>query len=303
MLTRALVLKIASLPPVRHYITRGRPFRKLVNRFVAGETLQDALRIARQLQSRGMKVSIDYLGESVRDRQMAEAVVDEYLRVLPALAQEGLDTQVSVKLTQLGLDISGDFCLNNLERIVQCAQEAGGFVRIDMESSEYTQRTLDIFDTLHERYTNLGIVIQAYLYRSEEDIDRLIACKASVRLCKGAYAEPPNLAYPKRSQVNAAYRRLMQKLLLHGNAPALATHDESIIRDAIAFARDNSIPPQRFEFEMLYGIRRDLQEKLVAQGYQMRVYVPYGEAWYPYFTRRLAERPANLLFFLRHVIR
>jgi len=303
MLTRALVLKIASLPPVRHLITRGRPFRKLVDRFVAGETLQDAIRVAQQLQSRGMKVSIDYLGESVRDRQMAEAVVGEYLRVLPMLAQAGLDTQVSVKLTQLGLDIETDFCRNNLERIVQCAQDAGGFVRIDMESSQYTQRTLDIFYTLHDRYSNLGIVIQAYLYRSEEDIERLIGCKASVRLCKGAYAEPASIAYPKRSQVNAAYRRLMQKLLLYGNAPALATHDESIIRDAIAFAQDNNISPQRFEFEMLYGIRRDLQEKLVAQGYQMRVYVPYGEAWYPYFTRRLAERPANLLFFLRHVLR
>ncbi|GIV18701.1 MAG: proline dehydrogenase [Armatimonadota bacterium] len=303
MLTRAVVLKIASLPPVRHLITRGRPFRKLVDRFVAGESLQDALRIAKQLQSRGLKVSIDYLGESVRDRQMAEAVVAEYLRVLPTLAQAGLDTQVSVKLTQLGLDIENDFCVRNLERIVQCAQEVGGFVRIDMESREYTQRTLDIFDALHERYPNLGIVIQAYLYRSEEDIERLIRCKASVRLCKGAYAEPATVAYPKRSQVNAAYRRLMQKLLLSGNAPALATHDESIIRDAIAFAQNNNISPQRFEFEMLYGIRRDLQEKLASQGYQMRVYVPYGEAWYPYFTRRLAERPANLLFFLRHVLR
>jgi proline dehydrogenase len=275
----------------------------LVDRFVAGESLQDALRVAKQLQSRGLKVSIDYLGESVRDRQMAEAVVEEYLRVLPALAQEGLDTQVSVKLTQLGLDIGNDFCVHNLERIVQRAHEVGGFVRIDMESSAYTQRTLDIFYTLHERYPNLGIVIQAYLYRSEKDIERLIGCKASVRLCKGAYAEPPSIAYPKRSEVNAAYRRLMQKLLLYANAPALATHDESIIRDAIAFARDNHISPERFEFEMLYGIRRDLQENLASQGYQMRVYVPYGEAWYPYFTRRLAERPANLFFFLRHVLR
>ncbi|MCS6829683.1 MAG: proline dehydrogenase family protein, partial [bacterium] len=298
-----VVLKIASLPSVRQLITRGRLFRKLVDRFVAGETLQDAIRVAKQLQSRGMKASIDYLGESVHDRQMAEGVVAEYLKVLPTLAREGLDTQVSVKLTQLGLDIESQFCLNNLERIVQCARDTDGFVRIDMESSEYTQRTLDIFYALHDRYPNLGVVVQAYLYRSEEDIDQLIGCRASVRLCKGAYAEPPHVAYPKRGQVNASFRRLMQKLLLHGHAPALATHDESIIRDAIAFARSNNISPQRFEFEMLYGIRRDLQEKLVAQGYQMRVYVPYGEAWYPYFTRRLAERPANLLFFLRHVLR
>ncbi|MDW8320167.1 MAG: proline dehydrogenase family protein [Armatimonadota bacterium] len=303
MLTRTVVLKIASLPSVRQLITRGRLFRKLVDRFVAGETLQDAIRVAKQLQSRGMKASIDYLGESVHDRQMAEGVVAEYLKVLPTLAREGLDTQVSVKLTQLGLDIESQFCLNNLERIVQCARDTDGFVRIDMESSEYTQRTLDIFYALHDRYPNLGVVVQAYLYRSEEDIDQLIGCRASVRLCKGAYAEPPHVAYPKRGQVNASFRRLMQKLLLHGHAPALATHDESIIRDAIAFARSNNISPQRFEFEMLYGIRRDLQEKLVAQGYQMRVYVPYGEAWYPYFTRRLAERPANLLFFLRHVLR
>ncbi len=303
MLSRAVVLKIASLPPVRHLITRGRPFRKLVDRFVAGESLQDALRVATHLQSKGLKVSIDYLGESVHDRQMAESVVEEYLRALPALAEAGLDTQVSVKLTQLGLDIENDFCVHNLERIVQCAQEVGGFVRIDMESSEYTQRTLDIFYALHERYPNLGVVIQAYLYRSEEDIERLIGCKASVRLCKGAYAEPATVAYPRRAQVNAAYRRLMRKLLLNGHSPALATHDESIIRDAIAFVQKQGIPAQRFEFEMLYGIRRDLQEKLVGQGYQMRVYVPYGEAWYPYFTRRLAERPANLLFFLRHVLR
>lgn len=303
MLSRTVVLKVASLPPVRHLITRGRPFRKFVNRFVAGETLQDALHVAKQLQSRGMKVSIDYLGESVQDKQMAEAVVEEYLRVLPVLTQEGLDSQVSVKLTQLGLDIEDDFCAHNLERIVQCAQDVGGFVRIDMESREYTQRTLDIFYALHQRYPNLGIVIQAYLYRSEQDIERLIGCKASVRLCKGAYAEPASVAYPRRRQVDAAYRRLMQKLLLHGHQPALATHDASIIRDAKAFAREKGISPQRFEFEMLYGIRRDLQENLVAQGYQMRVYVPYGEAWYPYFTRRLAERPANLFFFLRHVFR
>jgi len=303
MISRAVVLKIASLPPVRHLITRGRPFRKLVNRFVAGETLQDALRVAFQLQCRGMKVSIDYLGESVRDRQMAQSVVEEYLRVLPGLAQAGLDAQVSVKLTQLGLDIDSAFCVANLERIVQCAGEVGGSVRIDMESSEYTQRTLDILYSLHERYPNLGVVIQAYLYRSEADLDRLVGCRASVRLCKGAYAEPPTIAYPKRSQVNAAYRRLMQKLLLQGHAPAIATHDESIIRDAIAFVKERDIAPERFDFEMLYGIRRDLQEQLVAQGFQMRVYVPYGEAWYPYFTRRLAERPANLLFFLRHVLR
>lgn len=303
MLTRALVLKVASLPPVRHLITRRRPFRKLVHRFVAGETLQDALRVAQWLQAKGMKVSIDYLGESIQDRQMAESVVEEYLQVLPALAAAGLDTQVSVKLTQLGLDIETDFCMRNLEQIVQCAQEVGGFVRIDMESSAYTQRTLDIFYSLHDHYPNLGVVIQAYLYRSEEDIERLIGCKASVRLCKGAYAEPVTIAYPRRGQVNAAYRRLMRKLLVYGNSPALATHDASIVRDAITFTLEKAIAPQQFEFEMLYGIRRDLQERLVAQGYQMRVYVPYGEAWYPYFTRRLAERPANLLFFLRHLLR
>lgn len=303
MLTRALVLKVASLPPVRRLVTQGRPFRKLVHRFVAGETLQDALRVAQQLQAKGLKVSIDYLGESVKDRQMAQAVAEEYQRVLLALAQAGLDPQVSVKLTQLGLDIESDFCMRNLEQIVQCAQEVGGFVRIDMESSAYTQHTLDIFHSLHERYTNLGVVIQAYLYRSEEDIERLIGCKASVRLCKGAYAEPATIAYPRRGQVNTAYRRLMRRLLLYGHSPALATHNESIIRDAITFTLERGIEPQRFEFEMLYGIRRDLQERLAKQGYQMRVYLPYGEAWYPYFTRRLAERPANLLFFLRYVWR
>ncbi|MCS6950795.1 MAG: proline dehydrogenase family protein [Armatimonadota bacterium] len=303
MFSRAIVLKVAALPPVRRLITQGRLFRKLVDRFVAGETLQDALRVAQQLQAKGLKVSIDYLGESVRDRQTAQAVVEEYLRAIPQLAEAGLDTQVSVKLTQLGLDIEQEYCLRNLECIVRRAQEVGGFVRIDMEGSAYTQRTLDIFAALHERYPNLGVVIQAYLYRSDEDVERLIRCRASVRLCKGAYAEPASIAYPKRSQVNAAYRRLMQRLLLDGYAPALATHDESIIRDAIAFVRSHQIPPQRFEFEMLYGIRRDLQERLVSQGYQMRVYVPYGEAWYPYFTRRLAERPANLLFFLRHLLR
>jgi proline dehydrogenase len=303
MLTRAVVLKIASLPSVRHWITRGRPFRRLVARFVAGERLEDALRAAALLKSKGLKSSIDYLGESVQDRRMAEGVVDEYLRVLPAMAREGLDAQVSVKLTQLGLDIDEGFCRQNLERIVQQAGEVGGFVRIDMESSAYTQRTLDMFYSLHDLYPALGVVIQAYLYRSEKDIEQLISCKASVRLCKGAYAEPVEVAYPRRSQVNAAYRRLMQPLLLHGHQPALATHDVSIIRDAIAFASQHSLSPERFEFEMLYGVRRDLQEKLVAQGYQMRVYVPYGEAWYPYFIRRLAERPENLLFFLRHALR
>jgi proline dehydrogenase len=303
MLTRAVVLKIASLPTVRHWITCGRPFRKLVDRFVAGECLAKALHVASELQAKGLKVSIDYLGESVRDQQMATSVVEEYLRILPALAQQRLDVQVSLKLTQLGLDIDETFCRQNLESIVQRACEVGGFVRIDMESSAYTQRTLDLFYSLHDRYPNLGVVIQAYLYRSEADVEQLIGCKASVRLCKGAYAEPASIAYPKRRQVDEAYSRLMRRLLLFGHRPAIATHDERLIREAIAFTRDQHIPPERFEFEMLYGIRRDLQEELVAQGYRVRVYVPYGEAWYPYFTRRLAERPANLLFFLRHALR
>lgn len=303
MLTRAIVLKFANLPFVHYMVTHSNSLRKLVNRFVAGECLQDVICTAQTLVSKGMQVSIDYLGESVRDRKMAVAVVEEYQRLLLALRHADIEPQISVKLTQLGLEIDTEFCQQNLEKVVRSAQEVSGFVRIDMEGSDYTQRTLDIFYALHERYPNLGAVIQAYLYRSEQDIERLISCKASVRLCKGAYAEPASIAYPRRRQVDKAYRCLMEKLLLHGHNPAIATHDESIIRDAIAFAQRNAISPQQFEFEMLYGIRRDLQHFLVKQGYQMRVYVPYGEAWYPYFTRRLAERPANLLFFLRHLSR
>lgn len=303
MFTRAVVLKITSLPSVQQMVRRGRLFRRLVDRFVAGETLEEALQVACSLQQKGLNISLDYLGESVRDPQTAQAVVAEYLRILPALNEVGIEPQISVKLTQLGLDIDEELCRQNLERILQQAQQVDGFVRIDMESSAYTQRTLDLFYDLHPRYANLGAVIQAYLYRSEEDIQRLIACGASVRLCKGAYAEPATVAYPRRSQVNQAYRRLMHQLLLHGKQPAIATHDERLVREAIAFTRQNQIPPSRFEFEMLYGIRRDLQEQLVAQGYRVRVYVPYGEAWYPYFTRRLAERPANLLFFAKHLLR
>jgi len=277
--------------------------RRLSTRFVAGETLEEALAVARKLNAEGITVTLDHLGESVSTLAEAAEARDVYLRTLDAIHGNAIQGNVSLKLTQFGLDLSGEQCLANVDRLVQRAAEIDSFVRVDMESSDYTDRTLDLVHTLHARHGAVGVVIQSYLYRSQADVERLCGAKIRVRLCKGAYLEPAAVAFPRKSDVDRSYLELTRYLLLHGVYPALATHDEAVVRQICQFVADRQIPLDSFEFQMLYGIRRDVQRRLVAGGYRVRLYVPFGKAWYPYYMRRLAERPANVFFMLRNLLR
>jgi proline dehydrogenase len=290
---------------VFNFVRRNRLARKFASRFVAGETIDEAVKAARELAGRGITASLDLLGESVTVESEATAARDQYLQMLDRMAAAGEQVNVSVKLTQMGLDISEDLCLANMVRILDKAKELRGFVRLDMESSEYTQRTLNFFThRLFDTYRHhCGVVIQSALRRSEADIDALIALGARVRLCKGAYLEPPEVAFPDKADVDTNYVRLMERLLLKGHYPGIATHDESIIARARQFTANQQITPDRFEFQMLYGVRRDLQARLRHSGYNMRVYIPFGTQWYPYLMRRLAERPANIAFILGNLVR
>ncbi len=279
------------------------PAQRLSTRFVAGPTLQDALEVSRRLNSEGITVTLDHLGESVTSLAEAAEARDVYLRVLPAIRDAGIQGNVSLKLTQFGLDFSQEECRSNVEQLVRCAAALKTFVRIDMESSEYTGRTLDIVSDLHGRYGSVGVVIQSYLRRSRADVERLCAQGIRVRLCKGAYLEPHSVAFARKAEVDRNYVELMKLLLDQGEYPAIATHDERMVEATKAYAGERRKPRDSFEFQMLYGIRRDLQRKLVAEGYRLRLYVPFGKAWYPYYMRRLAERPANLLFILRNLFR
>jgi proline dehydrogenase len=270
---------------------------------VAGEVLDDAVEATRALNKQGMHVSLDHLGENVSDAKEATSAAQDYINILDRIKQAGVDANISIKLTALGLDISQELCEQNLIRILEHAQQFPIFVRIDMEGSAYTEQTVDITLRTHERFEHVGTVIQSCMYRSKKDTEQLIAQGVRVRLVKGAYKEPKSVAFQNKSEVDHNYVRLMTMLLLHGNYPAIATHDEAIINATCKYARDNGISKAAFEFQMLYGIRRDLQEKLVSQGYNMRVYVPYGSQWYPYLIRRMAERPANLVFVMSNAIR
>jgi proline dehydrogenase len=274
-------------------------------RFVAGETADEALAAVRQLNARGASASLDLLGESVTNEAEARATRDAYLHLLDRLQDQRLDANVSVKLTALGLDISEDLCVALMQDVVGLAREHGNFVRIDMESSAYTERTLRLFEErLYPTYKHhVGIVLQSYLYRTFADVERANQLRCRVRLCKGAYKEPASVAYPDKRQVDESYVRSMHALMLNGNYPGLATHDRRIINEAKRYAQEQGIAPDRFEFQMLYGVRRDLQEHLVREGYRMRVYVPFGTQWYPYLMRRLAERPANVAFITGNVVR
>ena len=277
--------------------------RRLSTRFVAGETLDEALAVARKLNAEGISVTLDHLGESVSTLEEAAEARDVYLRTLNALHRNEIEGNVSLKLTQFGLDLSAEQCLANVEILARVAAELGSFVRVDMESSDYTDRTLDLVHTLHARHGAVGVVIQSYLYRSQADVERLCGAKIRVRLCKGAYLEPAAVAFPRKSDVDRSYLELTRYLLQHGVYPALATHDDAVIRQVCRFVADRQIPLDSFEFQMLYGIRRDVQRRLVAGGYRVRLYVPFGKAWYPYYMRRLAERPANVFFMLRNLFR
>lgn len=299
------LLWLSERPAIFRFVRRNGVARRFASRFVAGETVEDAVVAARDLSSRGIRASLDLLGESVTEEREAVAARDHYLRMLDALSASSAEVNVSLKLTQMGLDISEDLCAANLVRILEKAQQLGGFVRLDMEGSAYTQRTLDFFrGRLFERFgQHCGVVIQAMLRRSAADVADLIALKARVRLCKGAYLEPPDVAFAEKVAVDRNYVALMEHLLAEGNYPALATHDQAIIARARSFAARQSIPTDRFEFQMLYGVRRDLQFQLRRDGYRMRVYVPFGTQWYPYLMRRLAERPANIAFILANLAR
>ncbi|MBZ5617306.1 MAG: proline dehydrogenase family protein [Acidobacteriia bacterium] len=277
--------------------------QRFATRFVAGETLDQALDVSRKLNAEGITITLDHLGESVSTLEEAAAARDVYLRTLSALHESGISGNVSLKLTQFGLDFSYDQCRANVEQLVRRAAELKGFVRVDMESSEYAQRTIDLVTDLHERYGAVGIVIQAYLYRAKQDVEKLCSGGIRVRLCKGAYLEPASVAFLQKSEVDRNFVELMQLLLNKGAYPAIATHDEKMIEQTKAYATAQKIPRESFEFQMLYGIRRDLQRRLIAEGYRLRLYVPFGKAWYPYYMRRLAERPANILFILRNLFR
>jgi proline dehydrogenase len=277
--------------------------RRLSARFIAGDALDDAVRVCRRINGEGIAITLDHLGENVASLEEAAAFRDVYCEILERLAGERIDGNVSLKPTQFGMDFSEEACRGNVETLVRRAAKLGSFVRVDMESSAYVERTLRLVNDLHARHSATGAVIQAYLYRSEADIEMLCGRGIRVRLCKGAYLESPEVAFQKKSEVDANFVKLMRILLTRGNYPAIATHDEKIIAATRGFAAEHGVAQDRFEFQMLYGIRRDVQRRLVRDGYRVRLYVPFGRAWYSYFMRRLAERPANLLFIARNLLR
>jgi proline dehydrogenase len=303
MVLRSILLFLSRQRHLRRWIETSSTAQRLTARFVAGRTLEQGLEVCRRLNRRGILATFDHLGENVTSVEQASKSRDAYIQALHRIAEEGIEATVSVKLTQFGLDLSDDICHDNVERLVSTAKQLGGFVEVDMESNEYVDRTLKLVSELHDRYGCVRGVIQAYLYRSQEDIQMLCAKKIPVRLCKGAYQESPPVALPRKSDVNAQYLRLMHFLLEHGTYPGIATHDENMINEACCFAEERRISPDQFEFQMLYGIRRDLQRRLVSGGHRLRLYVPYGDEWYPYLMRRLAERPANLFFLMRNLMR
>jgi proline dehydrogenase len=300
---KGTLLYLAHNSTMRNFVMHNRATRAVSRRFVAGEVVEDAIEATRALNKENMHVSLDHLGENVSDAKEAMSAAQDYIAILDCVKQASVDANISIKLTALGLDISQELCEQNVCRILEHAQQVPIFVRIDMEGSAYTEQTVDITLRMHKQYEHVGTVIQSCMHRSKKDVEQLIAQGVRVRLVKGAYKEPKMVAFQQKSEVDHNFIRLMTMLLQRGNYPAIATHDEAIINATCKFARDNGISKSAFEFQMLYGIRRDLQEKLVNQGYNMRIYVPYGSQWYPYLMRRMAERPANLLFVMSNAIR
>lgn len=302
--SRALLHSLARVKLLQRMASRYgmAPGGGFARRFIAGESVDEAVAAVGGMAARGFRLTLDYLGESVATGAEADAATRDYLRILEAIVASGVERNVSLKLTQLGLDIDRATCIDNLRRILDPATEHGFFVRIDMEGSAYTDITLQIFETLWGLgYRNIGVVLQSYLMRTDADLARVNALGARVRLVKGAYKEPKSVAYQKKSDVDQAFVRLMRVLLDEGTFPAIATHDPAMIDATREYAARQGCAPDRFEFQMLYGIRRDLQASLVAQGYSMRIYVPFGKEWFPYFMRRLGERPANIGFVLKGI--
>lgn len=305
-LLRSAFIALSRNRLLRSFSERSRLGRKLSSRFVAGMEIDDVLRVAEGLNRQGMMATLDSLGESVTSEEEAHQSAATYHQLLDAIAERRLNANVSVKLSQMGLEISPNLAYSIVESLARHAHATGSFVRIDMEDSQRTQATLEIvrrLNSLPELHGSVGVVIQAYLYRSQADIERLLAEGIGVRLCKGAYKEPPEVAFPRKADVDANYVQLSCQLLNSSHYHGLATHDDAMIAAAKSFASLHKIDPSRFEFQILYGVRRDLQRKLVGEGYRVRVYVPFGPQWFPYFMRRLAERPANLLFILKSLLR
>jgi proline dehydrogenase len=298
-----------------HLIAQSQTLKKLASRygmrkpssfarrFIAGETAAEAIEAASAVEGRAMAVTLDLLGESVTSLDKADAATRDYIAVIDAMIASGVGRNISLKLTQLGLDVDKASAIDNLRKILERAEPAGFFVRIDMENSPYTELTLEIYELLWRHgYRQLGVVLQSALYRSEKDLEAINAFGGRVRLVKGAYKEPKAVAYQKKADVDAAYARMLQTLIKRGHDPAIATHDPAMIELARTIAREHGVAPDRFEFQMLYGVRRDLQAMLAKAGYRVRVYIPFGREWFPYFMRRLGERPANVAFVIRGIL-
>ncbi|MCI0519329.1 MAG: proline dehydrogenase family protein [Chloroflexi bacterium] len=317
---RSFLIYLSKSAWMRNLVMNWKPAWKVASRFVAGKTLEDALQAVKKLNDRGINATLDHLGEHTSNIEEARRATEDVLAIFDSIQASRVRANVSIKLTQLGLRLGEEECIENVARILKRAQEAGTFLRIDMEDSPWVDATLDVYQKMRSEYgfNNVGVVIQSCLYRSEADIQRLSENCTPVRLCKGAYKEPADVAYPKKQDVDASYDRLAQALMDNAKQrgcpevsadgktpppPALATHDEQRVQAAIAYAKKIGLPKKALEFQMLHGIRRDLQERLAEEGYPVRIYVPYGAEWYPYFTRRLAERPANLWFFVSNFFR
>ena len=305
VMLRNTLLYLSNQQRIFDFVRHNALAKSFASRFVAGEQVEPALDAVAALNARGITASLDLLGESVSNEAEARDAGRQYIVLLDRIRERGLDANVSLKLTAMGLDVSEDLCVEIMHDVLGRARDYGTFVRLDMESSAYTQRTLDLFyQRLFPAYPeNVGIVLQSYLYRTDDDVAAAVRAQCRVRICKGAYKEPPTVAYPDKADVDRCYVRAMHALMRDGRYPGIATHDEAIIAEAKRFAKAEGITPDRFEFQMLYGVRRDLQEQLVREGYRMRCYVPFGTQWYPYLMRRLAERPANMMFMAGNVMK
>jgi proline dehydrogenase len=303
MVMKSTLLFLSRQEKLKNFVLGFEFAQRVSRRFVSGETQEEAVRVVKELNQKGFIATLDRLGENVTNREEAAQAADDYISLLDKIQEKGINSNVSCKLTQMGLDLDFDFCLNNVRRIVEKAKQYKNFVRIDMEDSPRTDKTLQICYALHKEYPDVGAVIQSYLYRSEEDVRKLLEQKIRIRLCKGAYKEPKTEAFQRKKDVDYNYIKLMKRMLKSGIYHGIATHDDKMIKATIEFAKKENIDKADFEFQLLYGIRRELQEELVKQGYNVRIYTPYGDQWYPYFMRRMAERPANLFFVAKNFFR
>ena len=303
MITSSALIWLSRQEGLKDFATRFRFFKKLTTRFVAGDTIEEVVPIIREINAENGTASFDHLNESVESATEAEREVEEYLNILAKIDEQRIRSNVSIKLTQFGLGLDTELAYRNARRVVEEAHRRGNFVRVDMEDSKVTQATIDIFKRLRAEFglNDVGIVLQSYLYRTLADAQELVKLPARIRICKGAYLEPPEVAFPDKKDVDANYIKVMQLLLSSGTYHGIATHDPKMIDATIDFATREGIGKEKYEFQMLYGVRRDLQRQLARDGFNMRVYVPYGKHWYPYFMRRLAERPANIWFVLKNL--